>query len=245
MMKKILRWIGKIVLIFFAFTILLTLLYRWVNPPITMLMISRSISEDYPINKDWISIEEMPQSLINCVVASEDNNFLSHGGIDFGAVEKAIEYNKKGKKKRGASTVSQQTAKNVFLWESRTWVRKGFEVYFTFLIETLWSKERIMEVYLNVIEMGQGVYGIQAAADYYFNKPASKLTPMQSALIVAAFPSPLRYDPKNPSAYLNRRANAILSLSRKIGKVKFDEESIEKAKERYEKREEKRKKKKK
>ena len=201
-----------------------------------MLMVSRYFSKDYPIRKDWMPVENMPQTLINCVVASEDNNFLAHNGIDYGAVRKAVEYNKIHKNKRGASTISQQTAKNVFLWESRTWIRKGFEVYFTFLIEIFWSKERIMEVYLNVIEMGQGVYGIQAAADYYFGKKAELLTPIQSALIVATFPSPLKYDPKRPSNFLSRRANDILLLSRKIGNVKFDKESIKKAEERYDKR---------
>ena len=169
------------------------------------------------------------------IVAQLCNFFLSHYGIDFGAVEKAIEYNKKHKKTRGASTVSQQTAKNVFLWQGRTWVRKGFEVYFTFLIETFWSKEHIMEVYLNVIEMGRGVYGIEAAARNHFGKEAAKLTPYQSALIVASFPNPLRYNPAKPSEYLTRRANAILALSQKMPKVKFDDKTIEKAKKRHEK----------
>ena len=235
MWKKIGKILLKILLIFIAITVLMTIVYRWVNPPITPLMVSRAVFDGYPIKKKWIPIEDMPQSLLNCVVASADNFFLSHYGIDFGAVEKAIEYNKKHKKTRGASTVSQQTAKNVFLWQGRTWVRKGFEVYFTFLIETFWSKERIMEVYLNVIEMGRGVYGIEAAARNHFGKEATKLTPYQSALIVASFPNPLRYNPANPSGYLTRRANAILALSQKMPKVKFDDKTIEKAKKRHEK----------
>ncbi len=238
-MKTILRKTAyvllKIIIWFVAITVLLTLVYRWVNPPFTPLMISRALFEGYDIRKDWIPIEDMPQSLLNCVVASEDNFFLSHYGIDFGAIEKAIEHNKKSDKKRGASTISQQTAKNVFLWQGRTWVRKGFEVYFTFLIETLWSKKRIMEVYLNVIEMGKGIYGIEAATNNYFGKPAKKLSPYQSALIVASLPNPLRFNPAKPSAYLSRRAKTVLDLSYKIGTVKFDEKSIEKAKERHEK----------
>ncbi|KGN83117.1 hypothetical protein HW49_00375 [Porphyromonadaceae bacterium COT-184 OH4590] len=234
-LKKLWRYLWKIVLSLMVLSVILTIAYRWINPPITPLMVSRTVFDGYGINKEWIPIEQMPQSLLNCVVASEDNFFLSHYGIDFGAIEKAIEHNKKSDKKRGASTISQQTAKNVFLWQSRTWIRKGFELYFTFLIETFWSKERIMEVYLNVIEMGKGVYGIQAAASHYFGKSASRLSPYQSALIVASLPNPIKYNPSKPSAYLNSRANSVLNLSYKMSSVRFDDKSMEKAKERYEK----------
>ncbi|MDR2683755.1 MAG: transglycosylase domain-containing protein, partial [Prevotellaceae bacterium] len=140
---------------------------------------------------------------------------------------------------RGASTITQQTAKNVFLWQNQSWFRKGLEVYFTFLIETLWSKERIMEIYLNVIEMGKGVYGAEAAAQKYFNKHASQLLPRQSALLAASFPAPLKRNPARPSGYLNSRANQILSLSYKIGKISFDEKSINAAKKRAKARKEK------
>ncbi|MDR2840375.1 MAG: monofunctional biosynthetic peptidoglycan transglycosylase [Paludibacter sp.] len=236
MLKKLFKYLLYIVLAFFVLSIASVVLYRWVKPPITPLMISRKIEREAKINYRWIDISKMPQSAINCAVAAEDNNFLSHSGIDFGAIEKAIDEQEKTGRVRGASTISQQTAKNVFLWQGRTWIRKGLEVYFTYLIEFFWSKERIMEVYLNVIEMGEGVYGIEAAAQHYFNKSAAKLSPYQSALIVAAFPSPLKRNPAKPSAYLSRRANTILSLSQKIGTIKFDEKSIQKAKERYEKR---------
>ncbi|MDR1544654.1 MAG: monofunctional biosynthetic peptidoglycan transglycosylase [Prevotellaceae bacterium] len=238
--KKILKKLAKIVLWTFVGFIILsvstTLLYRWINPPVTPLMLIRKIELGAPINYKWVDIEKMPQSLINCAIAAEDNNFLSHGGVDFGAIEKAVEYNETHEKTRGASTITQQTAKNVFLWQSRTWVRKGLEVYFTFLIETFWSKERIMEVYLNVIEMGKGVYGAEAAAQKYFHCSAKKMSPYQSALIAASFPAPLKRNPAKPSGYLSGRANQILSLSYKIGKISFDDHSIEKAKERYKKR---------
>jgi monofunctional biosynthetic peptidoglycan transglycosylase len=165
-------------------------------------------------------------------VAAEDNNFLTHRGFDFDAIEKAMDERKTKGRVRGASTISQQTAKNVFLWQGRTWLRKGLEAYFTFLIETFWSKERIMEVYLNVIEMGNGIYGCEAATQHYFGKHARQLTLEQSALVVASFPSPLTRNPAKPSKYLRQRAAKISALSKKIGNVKFDKTSIEKAKER-------------
>ena len=161
--------------------------------------------------------------------------------FNIGQIERAMKENEKGKRKLGASTISQQTAKNVFLWPSRSWVRKGCEVYFTFLIEHFWSKERIMEVYLNVIEMGDGIYGCEAAAQHYFHKSAKSLTRREAALITACYPAPLKRNPAKPTAYLNRRATQISALSLKFGKIKFDEESLRKAEERYQKREEKRK----
>ena len=209
MWKKIGKILLKILLILIAITVLMTIVYRWVNPPITPLMVSRAVFDGYPIKKKWIPIEDMPQSLLNCVVASEDNFFLSHYGIDFGAVEKAIEYNKKHKKTRGASTVSQQTAKNVFLWQGRSWLRKGLEAYFTFLIETFWSKQRIMEVYLNSIEMGDGIYGVQACAEKNFDVDARNLTRSDCALIAATLPNPRRFSSKAPGPYMRKRLRQI------------------------------------
>ncbi|MDR3328107.1 MAG: monofunctional biosynthetic peptidoglycan transglycosylase [Prevotellaceae bacterium] len=232
-LKKGFKIIGAIVLGLVLLSVIITILYIWVNPPVTPLMLNRKIEKGYTINYDWIDIEKMPQSVIDCAVAAEDNFFLAHNGIDFGAVEKAVDMNRQGKKLHGASTITQQTAKNVFLWQSRTWVRKGFEVYFTFLIETFWSKKRIMEVYLNVIEMGKGIYGVQAAAQHHFHKDAKALTPAQSALIVASFPAPLSRNPKNPSNYLQKRANFISSIAKKIGNIKFDKKSIKAVEERY------------
>jgi len=229
-------------LFFVAGSLLFTILYRWVKPPVTPLMILRKIENGATINRKWKNIEDISPYLVNCAVAAEDNNFLGHRGFDFGAIQKAIDDRERGPH-RGASTISQQTAKNIFLWDGRSWVRKGLEVYFTFLIETFWSKERIMEVYLNKIEMGNGIYGAEAAAQYYFHKSAKNLTARQAALIVAAFPSPLTRNPGQPSGYLSGRANEIISLSQKIGTIKFDDKSIKQARERYQKREDKRRKK--
>ena len=235
-LRRTLVLLGKVLLVLFLFSILLPLAYRWINPPVTPLMIIRKVKNDAPIEKEWKDIEEISHYMADCAVASEDNNFLAHRGFDWGAVQKAINEKKQGRRERGASTISQQTAKNVFLWDGHSWIRKGGEVYFTFLIETFWSKERIMEVYLNVIEMGNGIYGAEAAAQHYFHKSADKLTLREAALITACYPSPLKRNPARPTGYLNKRAGQISSLTRKIGRINFDEESIAKAKERYAKR---------
>jgi monofunctional biosynthetic peptidoglycan transglycosylase len=241
--KKILIIAGKICLILFLFSILLTLAYRWINPPITPLMLSRAIGGS-SINKTWKNIEDISPHMIAAAIASEDNNFLGHSGFDFVAIEDAINEYKDGKRKRqrGASTISQQTAKNVFLWQGRSWFRKGLEVYFTFLIEKLWSKERIMEVYLNVVEMGDGIYGAEAAAQKYFDIPAKKLSKLQSALITACYPNPRQRNPSKPSTYITKRANQIIALIPKIGNVEFTKENIKQAEERYKKYKEKNKK---
>ena len=160
----------------------------------------------------WVPLEEISPSLSLAVMASEDANFLTHHGFDFKAIEHAAMRNMKHpeKRKMGASTISQQTAKNVFLWPGRSWVRKGFEVYFTTLIEVMWSKERIMEVYLNSIEMGDGIYGADAVAQQHFNTTAKELTPAQCALIAATLPNPRRYNSANPSKYMKKRQKRIL-----------------------------------
>lgn len=228
------------VLWFFGLSIFFTIAYRWINPPITPLMISRAIKDKESIKKEWVNLEEISPYMIAAAMAAEDNNFLGHNGFDFGAIQKAIDGNKKGKRKRGASTISQQTAKNIFLWSGRSWIRKGLEVYFTFLIEKCWSKERIMEVYLNVIEMGSGIYGSEAAAQHYFHTSAKKLSKRQACLITACYPNPRKWNPAKPTNYINKKANKISALIPKLGKIKFDKESIAKAQERYQKREEKR-----
>jgi monofunctional biosynthetic peptidoglycan transglycosylase len=229
----------------FLFSILLTLAYKWINPPVTPLMLSRAAG-GASINKTWKNIEDISPNLIAAAIASEDNNFFGHSGFDFVAIEDAINEYKQGKRKRqrGASTISQQTAKNVFLWQGRSWFRKGMEVYFTFLVETLWSKERIMEVYLNVIEMGNGIYGAEAAAQTYFRTSAKNLSKWQSALITACYPNPRMRNPAKPSAYINKRANQIILLMSKIGNTEFTRENIKAAKERYRKYRQKAKKKK-
>ena len=175
------------------------------------------------LKKEWISLDEMSTSLPQAVVAAEDNMFIEHSGFDFEAIQKAKEYNqkKKGKKVRGASTISQQTAKNVFLWPQRSWIRKGLEVYFTVLIEFIWGKKRIMEVYLNVIETGKGIYGVEAASQQYFGKSAGKITRSQAALIAAILPNPLKWNPASPTEYLLGRQQWILWNMNNIGKIDY------------------------
>lgn len=157
----------------------------------------------------WVDLEDISPKLQLAVVCSEDQNYLKHYGFDFGAIEKAMKANEQGKKLRGASTISQQTAKNVFLWPGRSYIRKAFEVYFTLLIEVFWSKERIMEVYLNSIEMGNGIYGAEAAAQHWFKKPAKKLTRDESAAISSILPNPLKYVANPPGPYISRRKDWI------------------------------------
>ncbi len=190
---------------------------------ITPLMVIRSVQQitsgDKPTWKHtWVSFDKISPHLPMAVIASEDNRFATHNGFDFIEIKKAMKENEKRKKKRGASTISQQTAKNVFLWPQSSWVRKGFEVYFTFLIELFWSKERIMEVYLNSIEMGNGIYGAQAAAKYKFHTTATKLTKAQCALIAATLPNPIRFDSSKPSPYILKRQKQILRLMNLVPK---------------------------
>ncbi len=213
-MKKILKFIGKLILYFFGISIGLVILFKFVPVPFTPLMFIRTIeqiaSNDKVVwKRDWISIDEMGTSIQKAVIASEDGKFTTHNGFDVKAIEKAYKNNQKGRKVKGGSTISQQTAKNVFLWPSRSYLRKGLEAYFTVLIEIVWGKERIMEVYLNSIEMGNGIYGIEAASKHWFNKSAKNLTKAEAAAIAAILPNPRVYKAKNSSRYIERRKNAI------------------------------------
>ena len=226
LLKKITSILSKVLLWFLMVTVLWVLVYRFVNPPITLLMIQRNMersSEDKPskMKKDWVDFEDISDNMKRAAVSAEDQLFLKHLGFDIKAIEKAFATNKKGKKIKGGSTISQQTAKNVFLWPGRSWVRKGFEAYFTLLIEILWSKERILEVYLNVIEMGDGVYGAEAAAQEYFGKSCRKLTRSQSALIAACFPNPRRWTPRKPTTYIRHRQYLILKNMKRLGPLDF------------------------
>ena len=178
------------------------------------------------LKKSWKSIEKISPSLTLAVIAAEDQKFTEHFGFDMQAIEKAQKYNerKKGKRIRGASTITQQTAKNVFLWRGSGWtryLRKGFEVYFTFLIEVFWSKERIMEVYLNVAEWGEGIYGAEAAAQKYFHKSAGKLTAAESALLAAVLPNPRKWSPAKPTSYILKRQAWILNNMPRIEKPEW------------------------
>lgn len=209
------KWLLYSIATFIGITFFWVIALRFVNPPTTYLIIQRSIerkseNKKWIIKREWIDYSEISDHLKRAAIAGEDANFISHHGFDSKAIKQALAKNKEGKKLRGGSTISQQVAKNVFLWPNRSWVRKGFETYFTVLIETFWSKKRILEVYLNMIEMGQGVFGAEAASHYYFNKSCSKLSKREAALIVAILPNPQRWGVKNPSSYINRRANSIL-----------------------------------
>ncbi|MBQ1185049.1 MAG: monofunctional biosynthetic peptidoglycan transglycosylase [Muribaculaceae bacterium] len=211
-MKTITRLLVWIIVFFFGSTIAAVVVYKWMPVYITPLMITRSIENDDEMQHKWVPIEEISENMALAVISSEDNLFMSHSGFDFDQIQKAIEEAEKTGRQRGASTISQQTAKNVFLWNGRSWVRKGLEAYFTVLIELIWGKERIMEVYLNSIEMGPGIYGAEAVAQAHFGKSASNLTRREAALIAATLPNPLKYSSKNPSKYMRKRQRQITRL---------------------------------
>lgn len=213
--KYIFRIIRFGLIFFFASSIVFTLLYRFLPPPATPLMLIRVIEnisdgKTPAIKTDWVSLENISPNLVLAVIASEDNNFESHYGIDLKAIEKAKRLNSKGKKIRGASTITQQTAKNVYLWQARTYLRKGLELYFSGLIELFWGKKRIMEVYLNVIEMGDGIYGAEAASQSYFHKQAKNLSRAEAATIAAVLPNPRRWRPDKPTPYIAKKKSWIM-----------------------------------
>ena len=224
-MKKIQKLLQWIVLLFFGSTIFFVILYRFVPVPLTPLMVIRcaqqvSRGEKIRLKHHWVPLDEMSKYLPVAVMASEDQRFLQHHGFDVVELQHAVEERLAGKRQRGGSTISQQTAKNVFLWPNSSWVRKGFEAYFTVLIELCWSKERIMEVYLNSIEMGDGIYGAEAVAQQHFGRPAKKLTRANCALIAATLPNPLQYSSKNPSRYMLKRQTAIMRQMKHIDLLK-------------------------
>lgn len=216
LIKKIFRWALSL---FFGTTILAVVAYRFIPVYITPLMVIRCIQDgSLTIHHHWIPLEEMSPHMPVAVMASEDARFLLHHGFDYNAIGSAAKRNlkHKGGKKYGASTISQQTAKNVFLWPGRSWVRKGFEVYFTTLMELLWSKQRIMECYLNSIEMGNHIYGVDACAEYNFGKKAIDLSRSDCALIAATLPNPRKFSSKEPSAYMRLRQRQIQANMRFI-----------------------------
>lgn len=229
-LKSFFRFTLKLIKWFLILSIISTILFRWIPVPFTPFMLLQCAEQivdekrDVKLKKDWVPLEEISPDLQLAVVCSEDQNFFEHFGFDLDAIEKAVKHNKTHKRKRGASTISQQTAKNVFLYDGRNWIRKGFEVYFTFLIELFWSKERILEVYLNVIEFGDGVYGAEAASQQFFKASAQKLSRQQAALLAAVLPSPRRFSAKNPSAYVRKRQAWILGQMENYGQLKFNEE---------------------
>lgn len=214
--RRLFRIVLRVAATFFIGSIALVLLYRFVDPPVTPLMLIRPIEALSDgrlmwLDKEWIDIDDVDDDLLQSVIASEDARFFKHGGIDWEAVEAARKYNEKhaGEKMRGASTITMQCARNVFLWQDRNYIRKALEAYFTYLIEFLWGKKRILEIYVNVIEWGDGIYGVDAAAQHYFNTSASKLSAQQAALLVAVLPNPRRWSPAEPTEYIRKRAATI------------------------------------
>lgn len=216
--KRKIRWlrlIGLVIAGFFAFSILSVAIHRFVPVPVTFLMLQR-LAEGKGLDHRWVSADDISPYLKAAVIAAEDAKFCTHDGFDYEAIEKAQKYNARHKRKRGASTISQQTAKNVFLWPSRSWVRKGFEVYYTFLIEHMWPKDRILEVYLNSVEWGPGVYGAESASRHWFGKSAKNLTRAEAARLAAILPSPLKWKAAKPGKYVKNRSGSIQSRARAV-----------------------------
>jgi monofunctional biosynthetic peptidoglycan transglycosylase len=218
------RLIKRILLILFIGQFVYILFCKWINPPLTLTQAVNFV-KGYGLNRDYISYDEMGPNIKLAVMAGEDQLFPDHNGFDIKAIKKAQKYNEKHPNRvRGASTISQQTAKNVFLWQGGGYFRKGLEVYFTFMIEKIWSKKRILQTYLNVAEMGPGIFGVQAAARKYFKKDAKDLTRNEAAQIAACLPNPKKYTVKPQSRYVAVRSNNILRQMNNIGR---DEDMVE------------------
>lgn len=230
--KRIWRWFKIFCIIFIVMTILPVILYKFLPVPYTPLMFIRYAENKIDgkpaqIKHDWVDLDEMSSKLMMAAVAAEDDKFIEHTGFDFDAIQKAYknnQVNKNKKKKRiiGGSTISQQTAKNVFLWPGRSWLRKGLEAYFTILIEFIWGKERIIEVYLNSVEMGDGIYGVEAAAQEYYKKSAEKLNKYEAAAIISVLPSPRKWKVVNPQPYVLRRQQSVVRRMSRMEELKFD-----------------------
>ncbi len=214
--SKIFKFTKYFIMGFLGLSMLSTILFSFIPVPITPLMLIRTTEQLFDKNKtvrlqkDWVNIDQISEAMQLAVVCAEDQKYLDHFGFDLEAIKSVLENKKNKKRVRGASTISQQTAKNLFLWPGRSWIRKGLEVYFTLLIETFWSKKRILEVYLNIVEMGEGIYGAEAASQYYFKKSAYQLSKPEAALIAATLPNPRKYSVSKPSSYIRGRQNWIM-----------------------------------
>lgn len=226
--RKLLRLVWLVPLALWLLSMLLVVAYRWVNPPLTPLMVQRFnqqlFQKNRPVNFEHksVKIDNISHYMVDCVVASEDGLFMYHHGFDVKQLKQSYNENKRGRRIRGGSTISMQTAKNVFLPHKRSMWRKALEAYYTQLIEWFWGKKRIMEVYLNVIEFGDGIYGVEAASQHYYGKPASELTRHQAAELAVSLPAPLRRNPGNPSAYFRKRTHAIEARSKQYGHINLD-----------------------
>lgn len=221
--RRLWKWLLWLPLLFVAATALQVALLRFVDPPGSAFMVARTGEAwregdwGFRVAYDWRDIEDISAQLPLSVIAAEDQNFADHWGFDLKAIEKALDHNARGRRVRGGSTISQQVAKNLFLWQGRSWVRKGLEAWYTLLIEAMWPKRRILEVYVNVAEFGDGIYGAQAAARRYWRKDAARLGPAEAARLAAVLPAPRRYSAKNPGPYVQRRAQWIQRQVRQIG----------------------------
>ncbi|MDO7596127.1 MAG: monofunctional biosynthetic peptidoglycan transglycosylase [Pseudomonadota bacterium] len=225
-MKKFKQLFIRYLLLLMLAMILLSLIvvvpFRWLNPPITMVMMDRwlySSNDNFKLKQTWLSWDDIPKQAALAVVTAEDQLFPLHQGFDVDSIMKSFRDSDKGGKLRGASTISQQVARNVYLWTGRSWLRKGIEAWFTLLIELTWGKQRILEVYLNIAEWGEGVFGLEAASHYHFEKSAKQLSPMQSALLASSLPSPLRFDPARPTQHLRDRAVWNLKQQKRLDGV--------------------------
>lgn len=211
-------------LAFILLSLLVVVPFRWLNPPLTMVMMDRwlySDNDNFKLKQTWLSWDDIPKQAALAVVTAEDQLFPLHQGFDVDSIMKSLRDSNNGGKLRGASTISQQVARNVYLWTGRSWIRKGIEVWFTLLIELTWNKQRILEVYLNIAEWGEGVFGLEAASRYHFGKSAKQLSPMQAALLASSLPSPLRYDPARPSQHLRDRAVWNLKQQKRLDGVQW------------------------
>jgi monofunctional biosynthetic peptidoglycan transglycosylase len=212
----------KVSLGLLALSVLSVIVLRFMAPPFSALMVERRIGSwfgegKYSPTYRWVSLDKIAPVMSAAVIASEDQNFPDHYGFDLAAIQRALGHNERSTRTKGASTLTQQTAKNMFLWSSRSWLRKGVEVYFTVLLETFWGKRRILETYLNIAEFGDGIYGVEAAAQHYFRKPASRLNSEEAALLAAVLPNPRRYRVRAPGPYVRERQQWILQQMYQLG----------------------------
>lgn len=218
MIKKLFKYLLYICLSAVLLSVLWVVVYKYYDPPVTTLMLHKYFNnEDYKISKNWLDIESVDIGVPMAFIASEDQLFLNHSGFDIDAIKKAIDRNKTSDNKIGASTISQQVAKNVFLIPTKSFIRKGIEAYFTVLIEVIWGKKRIMEVYINIVELGKGVYGIDAASRLYFDKPGTEINLNEGTLMAVVLPNPIKFDLAYPSPYMYRRKNWILNQVNNLG----------------------------
>jgi monofunctional biosynthetic peptidoglycan transglycosylase len=220
--QLLLRYLLLLMLAIILLSLIVVVSFRWLNPPLTMVMMDRwlySNNDNFKLQQTWLSWDDIPKQAALAVVTAEDQLFPLHQGFDVDSIIKSLRDSENGEKLRGASTISQQVARNVYLWTSRSWLRKGIEVWFTLLIELTWGKQRILEVYLNIAEWGEGVFGLEAASQYHFGISAKQLSPMQSALLASCLPSPLRYDPAIPTQQIRDRAVWNLKQQKRLDGV--------------------------